>query len=411
MPKAKQQSALKLPLGIDVLTAARERISSVFDSFRRIYVSFSGGKDSTVLLHLVMDEAVKRGRKVGVLFIDWEAQYQLTIDHVRELLALYAEHIEPLWCCLPLKTTNACSMHEPEWICWDTRKKDVWVRELPADATLTLSNAPDFYERNMTFEQFVEEFSHWYGQGEPCACFVGIRTDESLNRFRTLRRKKATWQGRAWTTWIGRHSYNAYPLYDWKTEDVWTYLGKFGKPYNRLYDLMHKAGLSIHQQRICEPYGDEQRKGLWLYHLIEPKTWAKIVDRVAGVNGAALYAKDRGNILGNQSISLPDGHTWKSYALFLLDSMPGPTAEHYRNKIARYVSYCTGCLGYVGDIPDKQEGDTGAKDVASWRRVCRCLLRNDYWCYSLSFSATKTAAYEKYMQLMQKRRRQWGLFG
>lgn len=133
------------------------------------------------------------------------------------------------------------------------------------------------------------------------------------------------------------------------------------------------------------------------------------MQRVAGVNSAALYAKERGNILGNRTVTLPEGHTWRSYALFLLDTMPPPTAEHYRNKIARYVSYCTGVLGYCGDIPDAVEGDTGGKDVPSWRRVCRCLLRNDYWCGSLSFSPTKPAAYEKYKKLMKARRREWGI--
>jgi 3'-phosphoadenosine 5'-phosphosulfate sulfotransferase (PAPS reductase)/FAD synthetase len=207
---ARQQSLLKLPLGIDVLTAARERITQVLEAFPRVYVSFSGGKDSTVLLHLVVEEAAKRGRRIGVLFIDWEAQYQLTIEHVREMLALYGEHIEPIWSCLPLTTTNACSMHEPEWICWDERKRDRWVRELPAEATLTADRPPAFYSKNMTFEEFIEQFGHWYGQGQPCCAFVGIRTDESLNRFRSLRRNKGTWNGRPWTTWMGRHSYNAY---------------------------------------------------------------------------------------------------------------------------------------------------------------------------------------------------------
>ncbi|NBW12261.1 MAG: DUF3440 domain-containing protein [Caulobacteraceae bacterium] len=407
--KRKQQSLLKVNLGMDVLTAARQRIATVFDAFPRIYVSFSGGKDSAAMLHLVMEEAVARGRKVGVLFVDWEAQYQLTIAHVAECLEMYRDNVEVLWSCLPLKTTNACSQHEPEWICWQPEKRAIWVRQIPEQATMTSDNPPSFYRGLMTFEEFVPAVSHWYGQGQPVACFVGIRSDESLNRFRSFRRIKSRWQDRCWTTWLGQHAYNAYPIYDWKTEDVWTYFGRSGKPYNRLYDLMHKAGLSIHQQRICEPYGDEQRKGLWLYHLVEPKTWTRIVQRVAGVNSGSLYAKERGNILGNQRIDLPKGHTWKSYARFLLDTMPGPTAEHYRTKIARYVNYCTGALGYLGDIPDHADGDTGGKDIPSWRRVCRCLLRNDYWCYSLSFSATKSAAYEKYMQLMKIRRNKWGI--
>lgn len=51
-------------LETNVLDEAKKRISTVFDEFEKIYVSFSGGKDSTVMLHLVMDEAIKRNRKV-----------------------------------------------------------------------------------------------------------------------------------------------------------------------------------------------------------------------------------------------------------------------------------------------------------------------------------------------------------
>src|SRR5690625_2092686 len=90
-----------------VLEAARERIAFTFDTFPRICVSFSGGKDSSVMTHLVMEEAIKRGRKVGLLFIDLEAQYKLTIDHVQEIFDLYADHIEPYWVCLPMSLRNA----------------------------------------------------------------------------------------------------------------------------------------------------------------------------------------------------------------------------------------------------------------------------------------------------------------
>lgn len=57
-----------------VLQASKERISKVFDNFEKIYVSFSGGKDSSVMTHLVLDEAKKRNVKVGLLIIDLEAQ-------------------------------------------------------------------------------------------------------------------------------------------------------------------------------------------------------------------------------------------------------------------------------------------------------------------------------------------------
>src|ERR1043165_7725200 len=131
-----------------------------------------------------------------------------------------------------------------------------------------------------------------------------------------------------------------YPIYDWKTRDIWTYHGKNPEnTYNRLYDLMGMAGLSIHLMRICQPYGDDQRKGLWLFHLIEPETWSRVVARVNGANAGALYAQESGNVLGNQKISKPPGHTWESFAELLLGSMPPRTAEHFRNKIAVFLRW------------------------------------------------------------------------
>ena len=121
----------KKHIGIDVLQAARQRIEFVFDEFEKIYISFSGGKDSSVMMHLVMEEAIKRDRKVGVLLIDLEAQYSETILHAEEMFDLYKDNIIPYWVCLPMSLSNAVSNFEPRWKCWDTDKKDLWVRELP----------------------------------------------------------------------------------------------------------------------------------------------------------------------------------------------------------------------------------------------------------------------------------------
>ena len=101
----------------------------VFDNFENICVSFSGGKDSTRMTHLVIEEAKKRNRKVGLLFIDWEIQYQLTINHVRHVFEVYKDWINPYWVALPLLSDNACSQYEPEWVSWDKKKKGLWVRK------------------------------------------------------------------------------------------------------------------------------------------------------------------------------------------------------------------------------------------------------------------------------------------
>ncbi len=125
-------SSLKLyDSQVNVLSAARERISFTFDNFSKIYIAYSGGKDSTVMFHLVMEEAVRRKRKVGVLYVDLEAQYYLTIAHSEKMFARYAEYIDLHWVCLPLSLRNAVSNFEPRWTCWDPDKKDIWVRPLP----------------------------------------------------------------------------------------------------------------------------------------------------------------------------------------------------------------------------------------------------------------------------------------
>ncbi len=396
----------KRPLGLDVLMAARERISKIFDDFPRIYISFSGGKDSAVMMHMVMHEAQLRKRKVGVLFVDLEAQYKLTIDHITEMMALYAEWIEPFWVSLPIHLRNAVSQYEPQWVCFEPGREADWVRHPPATAITDPSYFP-FFRHAMEFEEFVPAFGQWYAQGKLCACFVGIRSDESLNRYRTIAGRKSTFEGRQWMTWCGDYLYNAYPIYDWSTKDIWTFNGKFKAPYNRLYDRMHQAGLTIHQARICQPYGDDQRKGLWLFHIIEPETWGRIVARVNGANQGALYVQESsGNILGYRGITKPDHLTWQGFAELILGSMPPATSEQYKNKIAVFLKWYRD-RGYPNGIPDA--GEMTDKSKPSWTRIVKALLRNDYWCKGLSFSQNKTLAFEKYQKLMKKRRQEWKL--
>lgn len=400
----------KKGLGISVFEAAQERIAWTFDNFPKIYVSFSGGKDSTVMLHMVMDEAIKRGRKVGVMFIDLEGQYTLTIEHIANCYELYKEHVEPFWCCLPIHLRNAVSVYETHWICWEKEKEPAWIRTPPAMAITDSSHFP-FFHSGMEFEEFVPEFGAWYGNGEPCACFVGIRSDESLNRFRSIARdNKQMFDGKKWTTLVKPNLYNIYPVYDWKVGDLWIYHYKNkAKPHNRLYDLMHKAGLTMSQMRICQPYGDDQRRGLWLFHLIEPETWARVVARVNGANSGALYVQESGNITGYRRVSKPPHHTWQSFAELLVSSMPPRTKEHYENKMLLFVRWWAE-RGYAEGIPDEADYHMeAARKAPSWRRLCKSLLRNDYWCKGLGFTQHRSAAYEKYLDLMKRRKAQWNL--
>ncbi len=400
-------------LPISVLEAARQRINLILDTIPHPYVSLSGGKDSTVLLHLVMDEAIKRGRRIGVLIIDLEAQYKDTIQNLETLIDMYKDHIDLHWVCAEISLRNATSVFEPKWMCWDQTKEAQWVRPKPRLAA-DLSQY-DFYQPGMEFEEFVPLFGEWYGGNEVSCAFVGIRADESLNRYKTVAifRKEDTIQGTSWTTKMSNTCYNAYPIYDWKASDIWKYHSAHpNKPHNKVYDKMQMAGVPIKHQRLCQPYGDTQRRGLWLYSVLEPDTWSKLIARVIGANSYAVYAQETGNINGEGGITKPTNLTWEQYSKVLLRSLPRKTADHYAERIRKFFGGWTR-RGY-SVIPDEVDRDVENLHFApSWRRVCRTLLRNDYWCKGLGMSQPKSEAYGKYLELKGKLRTkskpiQWG---
>lgn len=395
--------ATKIYQNINVLEASQQRISNVFDNFPKIYISFSGGKDSSVMSHLVLAEAKKRGLRVGFLIIDLEAQYNDTITHIEQMIEMYKDNIDLHWVCAELLLRNAVSNYQPRWVCWDEDKKDIWVRGKPALAS-NLSQY-DFYQPKMEFEEFMVIFGQWYSRGENCAAFIGIRADESLHRYRAIvsRKDGLMFNNWKWTTKVSAKLFNIYPIYDWKTEDIWVYHGKNKNLiHNRVYDKMTKAGVKLSQQRLCQPYGDDQRRGLWLYHILEPDTWYKLVSRVNGANSGALYIQENGNITGYDKIMKPDGHSWESFCNLLLKTMPQKTSDHYRKRFIKFISGWKD-RGYK-QIPDEAPHDLEVKCwVPSWKRMCRVILRNDYWCKGLGQTQPKSDAYGKFKEIKKKR--------
>lgn len=419
----------------NVYEAALRRITAVFDHFSRVCVAFSGGKDSGVLLHLCIAEARKRKRKIGVFFSDLEAFYQLTVEFVTRMIENNRDVLEPFWICLPMKSPNSVSYLEPAWVWWQPGKESVWVRPIPdMDYVCRLDNHPfSFYRENMPFEKFVRHFGEWYGRDQPAALMIGIRTDESLTRYRALTCAKETYRNWIYSSRNSRHSYNFYPLYDWRAEDIWTYNGKYEKDYNRLYDLFHRAGVSIHKMRVDEPFGNEAKTGLNLFRVIEPATWARVVNRVSGANSGNIYG---GGKLASGHYQLPRGHSWKSFTRFLLTTLPPETAAHYREKFIKFIRrlprnnfpLISEAIDYLEhNHPDDPEnagqfnshepdGKKAARsvrivdlppeqDLPVWRRMAMCIIKNDFSCKSLSPSAAgnsisrRKELFEKYENL------------
>ena len=171
-------------LEMNVYEALQERFDFIFREFDNIYVSFSGGKDSGLLLHLIMDYMKRKQirKRIGVFHQDFEAQYQLTTEYVEKMFELYLPRIEPYWVCLPMAVRTAMSNYQMYWYPWDDKKKDVWVREMPRKPyVINLSHNPfTLYKYKMLQEDLARQFGRWYRQihaNRKTICLLGMRAD------------------------------------------------------------------------------------------------------------------------------------------------------------------------------------------------------------------------------------------
>lgn len=412
----------------DVYESFQQRLKLIFEEFDNIYISFSGGKDSGLLLNLVLDYKKKHypHRKIGVYHQDFEAQYTVTTEYIERTFERIKEEADIYWVCLPMATRTALSSYEMYWYPWDDTKKDSWVRPMPdKEYVINLDNNPiTTYRYRMHQEDLAKQFGRWYkishGNGKT-VCLLGIRADESLQRYSGFLNKKFGYKGECWITKQFKDVWCASPLYDWTAKDVWHANYIFDYDYNHLYDMYYKAGLKISQMRVASPFNDYSKDSLNLYRVIDPEIWVKLVGRVKGANFGALYGRTKA--MGYRNITLPEGHTWKSYTMFLLDTLPIRLRNNYvkkfntsikfwhetgggldeeviqeltehgyqikRNGVSNYTLSKKSRIVFVGKIPDNTDDIKLTKDIPSWKRMCCCILKNDHICRSMGFGMTR----------------------
>ena len=146
----------KIYLNKDVYTAAMERFDIIFKCFDNVYFSVSGGKDSSVMLQLAARKAREYGKKFSVLYIDLEAQYAATIEHIEALIEEVSDVLDIwYWIAMPLSLRNAVSVIQPKWICWDEKDKHKWVRDMPVNKRAIVINEHNYPKEWDWFERDV----------------------------------------------------------------------------------------------------------------------------------------------------------------------------------------------------------------------------------------------------------------
>lgn len=306
----------------NVFESTKNRISFLFDNYDNIQLSFSGGKDSTVLFHLINDEAKRRDRQFSLYFQDQEAEYQATIDMVE--WAMSQPNVIPMWYQVPIFMTNAAS-HQQLFL-WAWGEGEKWVREKHPMAIDSIENK---------YPKRFHKFNLWVGQNlnkreGSSVSIIGLRADESPDRRFVMFGEDSEY------FWLRRKNkpHKAYPIIDWRYKDVWKYLIESGLKYNNIYNKMYMMGMNISMMRVSNLVHEKSFRCLVDLQEIEPETYNKLEERLKGVHTAAIYGGEK---LMYSIKALPDRfQSWREYKDFLLESINKDLAKLFSYQWSRF---------------------------------------------------------------------------
>lgn len=302
---------MKLYLKTNVYDAAMERIRWLYNEFPNVICGVSGGKDSTVILHLCLQVARELNRlPVTVMWIDQEAEWQSTVDQVKRMM--YQPGVNPRWYQMPFKLFNATSVSDHWLHCWDPGAKDKWIHP-----QVDISIKENVYGTDRFHELFKAIIDYEY-PGEKACYIAGVRTEESPTRFMTL-----TWPPKyKWVTWanvlnkkLGHYTF--YPIYDWSYQDDWKCILDNGLSYSENYDNQYRYGIPVLAMRVSNVHHETAIHDLFYLQEIEPETYERLVDRLEGIDMAAKMGKAQ---YFPSSLPYMFSH-WREYRDYLLKNL------------------------------------------------------------------------------------------
>lgn len=302
---------MKIYKSQNVFEAALDRIRWLFDEYDEIVVSVSGGKDSTVVYNLARIVAEEKNRlPLKVMWLDQEAEWQGTVDYVRDLM--YADGVTPKWYQFPFRLFNATSTTDHWLNCWDPAEQDKWIH--PQDPVSIKENI-------YGTDRFGDLFSAIAKKDYPDTrvCFVaGVRTEESPGRFVGLT-GAPTYKWATWGTALSANKQHItmYPIYDWSYSDVWKSIHDNDWAYNRIYDAQYQYGVPVRKMRISNVHHETAVESLFHLQEIEPETYERLTQRIGGIDTAGKMGTDD-FFVRDLPFMFSD---WKEYRDYLLEKL------------------------------------------------------------------------------------------
>lgn len=337
----------------NVFDAALERIERIFGEFPNVIVSFSGGKDSTVILNLALIVAKKLNRlPLRVIFLDQEAEWSYVIDFVRATMA--DPRVQPMWFQVPIDIENSTSTTMPFLHCWGPG--ETWMREKEPSAY-----KDDVYGERTFYKLFAAILAKHFPD-TPTAMLGGVTARESPARFMATTSQaiyKDITYGNGLKTGRKDH-YTFYPIYDWLVTDVWKAIHDNAWPYCKLYDLYYQYGIAVNHMRVSNLHHETAVENLRFVQEIDRKTWGALTKRLSGINTAGQLAE--------ACFATPKEYPrmfsgWAEYRDYLLRHLV--TDDTYRKKLARRFA----------TMDQKYEGIQCGEMV--YRAQIKTILRND----------------------------------
>lgn len=266
----------KRGIGIDVVEAAKLRVLEAFSFGKMVQLTFSGGKDSIVLAdivyNLLMDGKISK-EQLCVIFIDEEAMYDSVIDIVKKWRTKFMlAGVQFDWFCIPVKHYNCLNTmtDEETFICWDPRKKDVWVREMPSFA---ITDDPFLIPFKDNYQSFLERRDAAYKR----ISMRGIRVSESIQRQSYIAKR------------ADDGSKVSLPIYDMTDQDVWLYILKYNLEIPDVYENLYRVGRPINRLRISQFFSIDTAVALVSLEETYPGLMERVIKREPNAYLCSLY--------------------------------------------------------------------------------------------------------------------------